>query len=74
MATLLQSNQSLKGARVTQTNPHLSGLLRITHTQGESFQRFVLPVEEPRTKVGGSSAIDDGTAHDVRPLFEREAF
>jgi hypothetical protein len=47
-----------------------SGLLHVTHAQGEPLQRLVILIEEPRTKVGGSAAVDDGTAHDVWPLLE----
>src|SRR5918999_726467 len=41
---------------------------------GEPFDRPILCVEKPRTKVRGSAAIDDGGAHDVQPFLEREAF
>src|SRR4051794_25452805 len=45
----------------------------ITGAHGEFLERFLIGVEKPRAKIGGSAAIDDGAADDVDSLFEREA-
>ena len=46
----------------------------VSEAHGEPFQRLILGVEKAGAEVGGAAAVDDGCAHDVRPLVEREAF
>ena len=35
----------------------------------KALQRLIVRVEKPRAEVGGSAAVDDGRAHDVRPFL-----
>ena len=46
----------------------------LPQVHGEVFYRRILFVEEPRAKVGGSTAVDHRAAHNVWSLLEGEAF
>ncbi len=49
-------------------------LICILQSYGEIRQRFSLTVENTGTKVGGTAAVDDGTANDVSAFLERQSF
>src|ERR1017187_1542201 len=55
---------------VSPARAHFRG---VNHAHGEPRQRSIVGVEEPSAEVGGSAAVDNGGAHDVRPLLERNA-
>src|SRR5204863_405010 len=41
--------------------------------QGDALERAAFGVEEPRAEVGRPAGIQNGSADDIRPLFQREA-
>ena len=45
----------------------------LPQVHSEVFHRRIIPVEEPRAKIGGSATVDHRAAHDVWSLLEREA-
>src|SRR5690242_8137908 len=52
----------------------LDSFADLADADGVPFQRVVLRVEKTGAEIGRTAAVDDCSAHDVRPLIEREAF
>src|SRR4029453_14774493 len=58
----------------TSASPGFSpgSLAALAQAHREVLHGFVVRIQEPGAKVGSAAAVDDGGAHDVRPLSERE--